>query len=295
MFVSDKVVFVELHKTGCTHIRHLLKELVGGEFVGKHNQIGSGLLAGDRLLLGSIRDPWSWYVSLWAYGCDHKGFIYGNATRDGVRLKGHGWKEHPLRAVRSLLAHRANRHAAQWRRTYENVNDPGAFRAWLHMLHDERYWHDYGEGYGRSRASRVAGLYSYRYMKLFTCRDDGDEVEDGIDGIDSHDELVRHEQTHCFIDHFIRNERLEHDLFQALESSGIHVPERTRLEILARPKTNTSSRSGGADFYYDDASERLVGERDRLIVDRFSYRPPSLRRRPGLGAGSARPVQQQQA
>ena len=48
MFVSDSIVFMELHKTGCTHIRNLLKELVGGEFQGKHNQATPDLLTSGR-------------------------------------------------------------------------------------------------------------------------------------------------------------------------------------------------------------------------------------------------------
>src|SRR5690349_15515950 len=38
MFVSDRIVFLELQKTGCTHIRNLLKEIVGGRLVMRHNQ-----------------------------------------------------------------------------------------------------------------------------------------------------------------------------------------------------------------------------------------------------------------
>ncbi|PSO70695.1 MAG: hypothetical protein BRC42_09380 [Cyanobacteria bacterium QS_1_48_34] len=73
MFVSEKVVFVELHKTGCIHIRNALKEVLGGEFVGKHNQVSSDLFTKGKIFLGSIRHPWEWYISLWAFGCDNQG------------------------------------------------------------------------------------------------------------------------------------------------------------------------------------------------------------------------------
>src|SRR5688500_14845666 len=87
MFVSDKIVFMELQKTGCTHIRNLLKEIVGGRFVERHIQADPQLFTNGRYFLGSVRDPWDWHISLWAYGCDNKGDFHSNVTTQGIRLR----------------------------------------------------------------------------------------------------------------------------------------------------------------------------------------------------------------
>ncbi len=274
MFVSDKVVFIELHKTGCTHIRDLLGDLVGGEFAGKHNQVDSDLFSGNRVFLGSVRDPWEWYISLWAYGCDRKGIVFGNVTKGGVRIRGHGWKADPYQAFRELLATRPNNNSKKWRRTYQDVKDAGAFREWLCMMHDEQYWSDFGEGYGRSSLSRIAGLFTFRYMKLFSCKDG---EPDGLDRVSSFDQLAQHERKNCFIDHFIRNENLESDLFVALERSGFEIPGEVKAEILARSRTNTSSRKHGPGYYYDAETEHLVFDRDKLVVEKFGYVAPGSR------------------
>src|SRR5690606_10461451 len=115
MFVSDRIVFLELQKTGCTHIRNLLQELVGGELVGKHNRAGRELCSVDRFFLGSVRDPWEWYISLWAYGCDRKGVVFGTVTKRGRRIRGRGWSVDPIGAVRDLLRSRPNRNGEEWR------------------------------------------------------------------------------------------------------------------------------------------------------------------------------------
>jgi hypothetical protein len=72
MFISNKVVFLELHKTGSSLLRKLFKSegVLAGEIIGKNNQISNNLLTQDSIIVGSIRNPWDWYVSLWAYGCD---------------------------------------------------------------------------------------------------------------------------------------------------------------------------------------------------------------------------------
>lgn len=273
MFISDKIVFLELQKTGCTHIRNLLEELVGGKLVGKHNQASRDLFTEGRVFLGSVRDPWDWYVSLWGFGCHRKGTVFGNVTTQGIKFKGRHWKDNPLSALHELLQSRPNRMADKWRRTYQDVNDPGAFREWLHMMHDKQCRPDV-EGYAHSAAGQVTGYLTYSYLKLFACRKG---QSDALNAITTSDQLVDFEARHCFIDHFIRNDHLESDLLDALKSAGFEFSAATESKVLSRPRTNTSSRKRNLDYYYDASSEQLIDYWDRLVVEKFGYRVPSMR------------------
>lgn len=274
MFVSDRIVFMELQKTGCTHIRNLLNELVGGRFVERHNQADPHLFTDGRYFLGSVRDPWEWHVSVWAYSCDSRGDHYSNVSTRGIRLRDRGWKLHPFSLLIEVLQSRPNRHPEQWKRTFRDVNDAGAFRAWLHMLHDETYWPDVGEGYWRFPLNRFAGFLTYRYLKVFACRKG--EL-DKLGAIATPEQLAEYERKSCFIDHFIRNERLESDLLEALKLTQVDVPPQAAAAMMSRPRTNTSSKKRGSGYYYDAETEQLVGDRDRLIVEKFGYLAPSAR------------------
>ena len=79
----------------------------------------------------------------------------------------------------------------------------------------------------------------------------------------------------CYIDHFIRNERLEEDLIGALDSCGVRLSENQRDRIRSSGRTNASSRKQNASYYYDDDTIALVYERERFIVDKFGYVPPT--------------------
>lgn len=272
MFVSDRIVFLELQKTGCTHIRNLLSEHVGGTFVERHNQADRRLFADGRFFMGSVRDPWDWHLSIWAYCCDGRGDFFSNVATTGIRLRDRGWKLHPLSLFIEVLQSRPNWHAAQWKRTFRDINDPGAFRQWLYMLHDRTYWPDIGEGYWRSAMNRFAGLLTYRYMRLFTCRK-GEMHK--LRHLATPEQLAAHERAHGFIDHFIRNERLEDDLLAGLRLARFDVSEEAAARMMSRPRTNTSSKKNGAGYYYDADTEKLVGDRERFIVDKFGYRAPS--------------------
>lgn len=272
MFISEKIAFVELHKTGCTYIRNALKCFVEGDLLGKHNQAESSLLNG-RKILGSIRDPWEWYISLWAYGCDHKGAVFNEVTKiKNHNFKGLGWKDSPLTALRGALA-AASRKPDAWMRTYKDINDASAFRDWLYMMNENHRRYDFGEGYAQSAISKHAGLLTYRYIKLFCCLKDG---ADHTGWISSHNDLIDFDNANCFIDYFILNENLEEDLLKSLALCGLFISEADARRCLPPSRTNASSRKNKAPYYYDDDTRRLVQERESLIVKKFKYKPPEI-------------------
>lgn len=295
MFISDKIVFVELQKTGCTHIRNALRDVVGGEFVERHIQADPRLFVDGRKFLGSVRDPWNWYLSLWAYSCDGQGDFFDNVTTRGIRLRKRGWRLRPFELLTEVMHSRPNWHPREWQRTFRDINDAGAFREWLHMLADPTYWPDVGEGYWRCPLNRFAGLLTYRYMKLFTCRKG--ELET-LRAVTTPEQLVEFERRNNFIDHFIRNEHLAPDLLAALKRVGVHVSAEVAAGIANRPRTNTSSRKRKATYYYDKATEKLVADRERLIIDRFRYVAPGAQldtRPPVLDSFERRMASQAQA
>lgn len=268
MFLASNLVFLELHKTGCTHIRDTLSALVPGKFSGKHNQVPRELLTPETSILGSIRNPWDWYVSLWAYGCGEKGSIYSKSTRrHRVKIRGNGWRNDPVTAMQTFV-HSIRRKPDRWLRTYADPTDPGCFREWLRMINDPATYHDIGEGYGASPVSTIAGVLTYRFVTLF-CRADGEALPNFRNAAD----LKDFEDKQSFVTHFIRNENLENDLFDALTAIGLQISDTSKKATRAAPKTNTSSRKRDTAYYYDSTSLDLVAQREKLIIDKFGYVP----------------------
>ena len=72
MIVNDRLVYLRLQKCASTAVSALLLECVGGERrQPSHRRLDFD--PGSRTVFGSVRDPWSWYVSVWSFGCAGKG------------------------------------------------------------------------------------------------------------------------------------------------------------------------------------------------------------------------------
>lgn len=266
MYVSDDLIFLQLQKTACSHIASILKSCVRGKTIGKHGPLTFD--AGDRRIVGSIRNPFDWYVSLWSYGCLGRGAVRTTLTTGAPMLTLRTLRErasHPSRwkEVPPILALNLVHRKAEFEALYTDPDDPELFRAWLQRVL-QGPGRPYIEGdYPTQPVDERLGLLSFRFLHLFT---DFQAWTDRRATLRSQADVWQFYQEHAICSTFIRNERLEQDLAVLLCDMGIQ----TTAEELRRDKVNASKHRPYTE-YYDDASVALVRDRDGLICDLFSY------------------------
>jgi hypothetical protein len=271
MFVTDKLVYLPLQKTGGTHIVRMMSDLVGGESVGrKHGRLSKEFPLEGRSIVGSIRNPWSWYVSLWAFGCTNSGAIHANTTGHNLarhlsapRIHSSAWWRELWRAL--------VKPTAEWKRLYADSNDPSLFRSWLKRVFDPWHSRDLGENYANSTLHSFAGLLTYRYTLLFAADVESLFSPDGIRTLQALRDFDRRQNILHLI---IRTESLEEDLITVLKSVGHQVDGQAVARVRTAPRTNTSRHRRTAD-YYDAETIDLVARREALIVEKYGYSPPS--------------------
>ena len=276
MFIAKKLIYLELQKTGGSHLLRLLERYTDGSSEGKHNRLLDEHTG--KYICGSIRNPWDWYVSLWAYGVGGNGAVNSRSitgidfsyyNRMLPKEMGKNWLT-PVEFVTSLY-HDAVKPVKQWEQAYENSSDPELFRRWLNLLLNAERRFDIGEGYGFSPLAKHAGLLTYRYFRLFTL---GDRIfKDGrlfnYEGISEFDD--EYNITHGMI----KTESLEEDFIRVLVEAESPLSEE-QVNIIRNKqegKTNISKRNSVA-YYYDEATIELVAQRDRYLIEKYSYSPP---------------------
>lgn len=268
MFISDELIYVQMPKTGCTHIAEQLSRILNGRIVGKHNAPNQSQLNSKVAFISSIRNPWSWYLSLWSYGLTGKSGLQRRLT-----------KQKHLGQVCSQILRPKNNHydrwkglfhdPREWRRVYNLGDSPQAFRIWLKMILQPPFCRDVGEGYQQSSIVNSCGFMSYRYLYLCTERTEILYPPH----LKSLEELIEHDQKNCYINFFIRQENLKKDLIYAIKQ--IHPLSEKQEEFIDQgSKTNSSTTLYSLKDYYDKGTIELVNQREKLIIDKFSYSYP---------------------
>jgi hypothetical protein len=257
--VSERVVYLELQKTASTLIGSVLVDLFGAE----HRSPKHGLLPADcrdRFVIGSVRNPWDYYVSLWSFGGEGEGGLHKRLTQRHLRR---AWRALP--DLGPLLAE-LRRQTARWQSTYAEPHTPERFRGWLSRVHDARRAAEIEARYGASELRHVAGYATYRYCRLYS-----GSLESVLRASTPTD--LRSAAAAAWLpDAFIRMENLTEDLLDAVREAGYRVDD--VLERAVREHTeiavNRSQHRSYTD-YYDESSRRLVAERDALLIERHEY------------------------
>ena len=261
MFVAGKLAYHELQKTGGTHICRLLERYAGGTSHGKHNRPGNH--APDTFVVGSIRNPWDWYVSLWAFGVSGRGAVHARSIR---RID----PEYYLRTLPRSMGRQWLSPGELLTCIYRDASSPAQFRRWLKMLldHDRRF--DIGEGYGFSPLSKHAGLLTFRYLRLYT---PGNSIFTDR-RLAQPETLVEFDRELNITHGMIRTESLEEDFVTVVQAAGLRLSVAERQELLGKnvARTNKSERRQ-AHNYYDDETIELIQQRDAYIIRKYGYLP----------------------
>ena len=279
MFVTDRLIYLQMHKTGCTHIEYLLSKYIGGKKIGKHNWLQN--YDTEKHIIGSIRNPWDWYVSLWAFGCKKKGNIYNVLTHRFIIFPFFllskfrhilGFKE-PYFSISDISTHFKNeikKPIKMWKKTYEDSSDPNCFRNWLKSLYDPQRIIDLQSGFHESSISKFAGLMTYRYCRFYL---KDFFIPQNFKGIKKLEELKDFDKSNNLLHYMIKTENLEEDLIDTLEKIGYKLDNATIESIRNSGKTNISKHYS-TSFYYDEETIKLVSEKEKFIIEKFGYSPP---------------------
>lgn len=288
MLVNDRMIVLRLRKCATTQVAATVKLVVGGTFRKSLELSGDRPTSHGRLdiptdgrrVLGTVRDPWSWYVSLWAYGCMGRGGLRQRVTTTRSRRGALGslWRR---------LAGRGRTGPAQpadgpptdprgWVELYADVDDPGRFRAWLGRVLDPAEAGLVEPGYGAGALAEVVGLLSWRYLALFSRHADPLLNPGELTSID---DVIAFDTGQNVCDDLVRTDRITAEMPAILARAGydLDADQRARLAELTddAARRNTSSHRSWAD-YYDDAALDLVQARDQLVIARHGYDRPRL-------------------
>jgi len=259
MVITNKLIYLQLQKTGSTHITNLLNKLFDCKQYTKHGRIPPFLLEQNKYIIGSVRNPWDWYVSLWAFGCQHNGGFYDRLTSRSIT--GNYLLMCPFKSILASI-NEIIKPTRQWQKLYRDHNNPDLFRNWIKLIFNPKRRLDLKEKYGFSPISKHSGFFTYRYIYLYSKDLKNIYSKRHVGTVEK---LIEFDKNHNILDDVIHNENLEDDFIRILDKIGCIIDEEKKNIIYSSNKSNISKRSK-TKYYYNDETKNLVGKNEQLII-----------------------------
>lgn len=290
MFISDKLIYLQLEKTACTHIASLLSQTINGTLYLKHNSLKNDVPS--KVICGSIRNPWDWYVSLWAFSAKGDSKIYKVATQKDIKnaIKMFSGCEDPEQFKSWLSGQKTvkksvntvlnapkgiwleySKNVKYWHDSYKELYKPQKFRQWLKLMCDSSKAYQYDLGYAKNPIKQFAGFMTYRYFKIHSISffEQAKALE-----LNTLNQLKEFDEEFNILNRTIKCENLESDLISTIKQAGYNLSDSQLNLIVQSSKTNKSKHFDSA-YYYDDETIDLVAEKEKFIIEKYSYEPPS--------------------
>jgi hypothetical protein len=255
MIEYEKFIYLDVYKTGSTYIAALLRKLMKGKpvRVTRHAPVTKGrpfFWKRGKYAFATVRNPWDWYVSMWAYSIKQPNVLF-------------------FRDVRKVLG------PEKAKKLFDNENPKESFATWLRALSDPEFLNEVmiGHPYSRTSLNKFLGFYSYRFMRVTTPHP---VLAMGWWNIRNMDQAIKHQKRWALYDRVFKSETLTEDfsnfVLENREKLGMKPNAAKILKKNAPTPKNTSNRtlSTYRDYYTDELRD-LVATRDRLVIELFGY------------------------
>ncbi|MFO8018244.1 MAG: hypothetical protein R6U96_06380 [Promethearchaeia archaeon] len=263
MILGNNFIFLRLQKSASTHITKILDNLFNVRNYGKHNTLNK---LTDKYVFGTIRNPYSWYISLWATGCESFEFIYND-----IRFNEFNRRNLIPEYCKDLNVHKVNKIIKNcialikvkrlWRYLYSDINNENLFRKWLKYIFSIRKDILY-----ELDSDIKIGFYTYIYSKLYLYN-----FIENINKVNSIEDLIRYDNFYNLMDFTIKTENLENELILFLNDiTSINDKEKEYILSMKNNKSNTTKHKPYEE-YYDEKSIKLIEEYESFILNKYNY------------------------
>ena len=269
MFISDKLCFLELGKTGCSYIREVLSQNIPqGSLTHIHDTIDNELLNSNRFFLGSIRNPFDWYVSLWAFGCLYKKKdpLYSNLTSRRINpFRLSSINKNYLKKAK-FISNQFTKNISINKKLYSDPLNVDNFREWIKIILKKIDKYQIGEHYAISNTNRFIGYMTFHYLLRFVNPSKLYMLFNNE--ITNYEDLISFDKNFNFIMSMIKFESIDQDLLSTFNQLNIPI---NKTEVLQKKAVNKSVRLKDTMSYYDDETIKIVRQNDHLIFEKYKY------------------------
>ena len=264
MFISSKICFLELEKTAISSIKKFLKNhIIDGKITRPHDYVTEEILKENIFFLGSIRNPFDWYISRWSYGCMMRAddSLFRNLVKKRLNISRIKNIDKQYLKKFNYLKNQFFKNTNYLENLYSDPYNQKNFQLWLKELLVKKKDNSLAEHYYFSSFNKSFGYMTFRYLIMFT---NPKYRENIYSKLKSYKDIKDFDNNYNFINKFVKVENLNEDLNNVTKELGIN--KNMEIEIV-----NPSRRKKSFEYYYDKECLEIVRKQDKYIFDKFKY------------------------
>jgi hypothetical protein len=239
MLEFEDFVYLDVQKTASTFIKEFLREFARGAEVDHHRHMPVNSYNPKKAYIISCRDPLSYYLSLYSFGCIGKG---GLAIRLNKKNMGH---------------------------LYDGTAD--GFTSWLNLILDPQTSQQYLSGFDKHRILDFVGVQTLRFLTLAF-----PAPLEVFSTLNSKDDVSARLKTDGLMDVVLKTETLTSDL--ATLTSGRYGgmfkdPAAAERYLAKGKKKNRSAKLDIDPAALPPEILSLIRDREWLFFEALGYQP----------------------
>lgn len=251
-----------MDKTGSVYINNILANSNENYNLQHHVIPSHEIINNTRIVkFGSIRDPWSWYVSLWSYACKNMGMagIYNNLIKFKP-LSSYGSVDKKIYAFikknTTFFQLNLNTNTLD---LFKDPSDPLNFRKWLTIVLSDKYAPIVDYPFYHSGLYQHCGLYTKEVIRYYF---ENHKLNNGFINLDMG--LNAYLTNNCYVSDFIRTSSINKDLMAIMNKYDLHK----NMDLTQYRRANRSTIDVQ---HYDKDTYHLVFEKEKCMLDYFLH------------------------
>ena len=258
MIVTDKFVFIHLHKSGGTFINKAIKSLFPSwKQIGYHYPLSMLHKEYSHLpILGVVRNPWDFYVSYYTF---QKSLIAQCSAQEAIpTTEG----KDPRNGIDILFELFSNNGQLSFEETTTNFLNLGTSTGKLDEVLEFM-----PNSLGRRAKNSPVQHRGFRGMNV--TQSDLATIRGTENGLYTFLFKRIYEESQKV--YFAKTDSLREDVVNFFQQIGVKLDDRKKQYILTAKPENVSNHAHYSE-YYNNALENLVRERDAFVIDKFNFR-----------------------
>ena len=260
MIIGKDFFITEFGKTGTSFLREYFEQYKDINLSPKHDFIVKEniSLLSKKLRVTTMRNPFSWYVSLWKWSCkmQKKSPIYADLTSRRIKFK----RLKPGVKTLNYLYAQFFKNIVEWKQLFEDPNSKLNFNTWIKKILDKNSKLEIGSDYSFTTSDDL-GYMSFQFLSRNCLKEDLNVLyETKYSESNSLETLFEKK----FTNYTLRTESLIDDLKILLKKLNYETLDFDTLDSY-QPKDKTSEYF---DFYNEE-NKKKVFNKDKIIFKKY--------------------------